>query len=173
MFASSPEPESDDPPVLLKRLGNGFEGDLARRRLESAGIPSFVAGVDSFGGPRDAARGQVELFVPASFAHEALDVLDAPPLEEGDEPLPDDPGRPLAFRAFVAAVGGWMAVVFGPIGVVLAVSAFVYSVVLALRAVRMTTTGERGLRFQVALSIGLAILGTGTATTLTWGLLNP
>lgn len=149
------------PPVLLKRLGNTFEGELARSRLTAADIPSFLAGVDTFSVKPGSARGQVELFVPRTLVHEALDVLElAADDDRDDEPAPpDDPGRPLAFRAFVSAVSGWLVVFLGPFGIWIAVPLFVYSIVLAVRAVRRSPVADRTLRLQVAATILIASIG--------------
>ena len=164
------------PPVLLKRLGNALEANLARARLESAGIPSFIAGPDAFSLGVAAGRTDrspsVGLFVPERCVAEALDVLDRPPLDEDDAAADDDfaafddPGRPIAFRAFVASVAGWTIVFLTIVGLAIAVPTFVYAIVLALRAVRRSTTVDRGLRLQVAAAIGLAVLGLAMAAFL-------
>ena len=163
------------PPVLLKRLGNLFEGELARNCLADAGIPSFLAGVDTFSVGGRGARGQVELFVPESLVHDALDLLDAPAFDDPDDaPLaPDDPGRPCAFRAFVAAIAGWLVVFLGPFGVWLAVPLFGYCFLLIVRAVRQSTTGDRTLRLQVAGAgvvafVGIIVSAALTAEMLGW-----
>lgn len=169
--ADTPEnaPDPLGQPVLLKRLGNLFEGELARNRLADAGIPSLLAGVDAFHGDSGGSRGQVELFVPQSLVDAALDVLDAPPLDEPDdgESFVDDPGRPFAFRAFVAAVIGWLVVFLGPFGVWLAMPTFVYAVVLATRAVRRSPTADRTLRLQVATAVLIAVVGAGVSIAFT------
>lgn len=167
-----PLPTFDDlgPPVLLKRLGNALEGELARGRLLDAGIPATLSAADAFSADGRPIARQVELFVPRSLVHDALDVLDIPPLEAeafDDEAYPvDDPGRPIAFRGFVASVVGWLIVFLAVVGAVLAVPMFGYAASLAVAAVRRSTLRDRGLRFQVAATLALSVAGAAMSVVL-------
>ena len=163
-------PPHDDlgPPVLLKRLGNMLEATLARARLDSAGIPSFIAGPDAFAADQ---AGLVGLFVPERYLAEALDVLDGPPVDDvasfdSPDDWPVDPGRRLAFRAIVASVAGWTILFMTLVGLLLAVPTFGYAIALAIRAVQRSTTRDRGLRLQVAAALVLSALGLAMATCL-------
>lgn len=143
-----PIPDADDatadpgPPVLLKRLGNAVEANLAKNKLETAGIPSFLGGEDAFAVPYPMRSREVELFVPQSMVATALEVLDALPADPSEvlgDPFVEDPGRTLSMRAFVAAVGGCM--FFFPSGATsfIAAPVFVYAIYLSFRALAVST----------------------------------
>lgn len=167
-------PPDGPPPVLLKRLGNLVEANLAQARLESAGIPSFIGEQDVFSGGSITAgsRRGVEIFVPAELLHEALEVLDSPPdLPEplSFEPIIDDPGRPLSFRALVSAVIGWLVIVLHPVGAFLSLLLHGYSIYLAASAVKQSHERDLRLRLRVVAAVLLSVLGMATAIFLLAG----
>lgn len=160
-----------DPPVLLKRLGNAVEANLARAKLESAGIPAFLGEQDAFSGGMSQGVGhaEVELFVPQSLVDVALDVLDAAPDEPFDlefDAVPDDPGRRLSFRAFVCSVVAWLVLFMAPVGLALAVPLFVYALHLAFRATFRSHERDLTFRLRIVAASGLALLGLGLAVFL-------
>lgn len=156
------------PPVLLKRLGNAVEANLAKNKLATAGIPSFLAGENTFAGDvmHPLPYREVELYVPQSLANEALDVLEAPPedpeLLRGD-PFQDDPARRLSFRAAVAAVVGWCLFVLAVGGPFFAIAAFLYAIFLALRAIAISTERAASTVFKCGLALLLSAGGIVTA----------
>lgn len=157
------------PPVLLKRLGNVVEANLARARLESAGIPSFLGEQDVFSGGaiHAGSRQGVEIYVPEDLLREALDVLDTPPdLAEtgGYEPVIEDPGRRLSFKALVASVIGWLVVVLHPVGGFLALGLFGYAMYLA--GVSVSRSHERDLTLRVRVVVAMVLSVAGLAMTL-------
>lgn len=158
-----PRPELGSP-VLLKRLGNVIEANLARARLESAGIPSFLGEQDTFSGGaiHAGSRQGVEIYVPEEFLHDALEVLDAPPdMPESYtfEPIIEDPGRRLSFKALVAAVIGWIVVVMHPVGALLSLGLHGYAIYLAGTAVSRSHERDLTLRLRVVATLFLSVGG--------------
>lgn len=157
------------PPVLLKRLGNLVEANLARARLESAGIPSFLGEQDAFSGGSIHAAGRigVEIYVPAELLNDALDILEAPPdLQDIPpfEPFVEDPGRRLSFKALVASVIGWLVVVLHPVGAILSLGLHLYAIYLAYSAVVQSHERDLTLRARVVLTVLISV--SGIAMTL-------
>lgn len=158
-----PRPEFG-PPVLLKRLGNAVEANLARARLESAGIPSFLGEQDVFSGGAIHAGGHtgVEIYVPADLLDDALDVLEAPPdLPDPSffEPFVEDPGRRLSFKALVTSVIGWLVVVLHPVGAFLSLGLHLYAIYLAGLGVLRSQDRDLTLRVRVVATAFLSVAG--------------
>lgn len=175
MFDSLPQPPSDaPPPVLLKRLGNLVEANLARARLEAAGIPSFLGEQDVFSGGslQAGSKHGVEIYVPADLLQEALDVLDNPqdvPDPLAFEPIPDDPGRSLSFKALVTAVIGWLVIVLHPVGAFLSVGLHVYAIYLAATSVKASYDRDFILRLRVVIAVLVSVLGMAASVFLLVG----
>lgn len=164
------------PPVLLKRLGNAVEANLAKNKLETAGIPSFLGGENAFAGDvmHPLPYREVELFVPQSMVAEALDVLDAPPADPDElfgEPFLEDPGRVISFRAFVTAVVGWLFVILAVYGFAISIPAFVYAIYLSFRALTISTDRSPStiVKSVLALLIATGGLVLAIAVSLTIG----
>jgi hypothetical protein len=165
------------PPVLLKRLGNVIEANLARARLESAGIPSFLGEQDVFSGGsiHAGSRHGVEIYVPANLQQAALEVLDEPP-ELSDpyafEPIIEDPGRSQSFRAVVTAVIGWLVIVLHPVGAFVSIGLHVYAIYLACTAVKSSYDRDLTLRARVVVAVLVSVLGLAAAVFLLAGVLG-
>ena len=161
--------------MLLKRLGNAVEANLAKNKLETAGIPSFLGGENAFAGDlmHPLPYREVELFVPQSMVAEALEVLDAPP-EDPDELLGDpfvaDAGQLWSSRAFVCAVVGWLVFFLAVYGFLLSAPTFAYAIFLSFRAVsastdRSTSTIGKSI-IALVLSMGGLVMAVAVAFTL-------
>ncbi len=157
------------PPVLLKRLGNLVEANIARAHLESAGIPCILGEQDVFSGGSIHAGGGagVEIYVPADFLHRALDLLEVP-VEASDpfvfEPIIEDPGRKLSFKSVVTSIIGWLVVVLHPIGAFISLALYGYAIYLAYLAV--SQSHERDLRLRARVVAAVLICVAGIAVTL-------
>jgi Putative prokaryotic signal transducing protein len=163
-----PEPDFG-PPVLLKRLGNAVEANLAKSKLATAGIPSFLGGENVFAGDlmHPLPYRSVEIYVPESMVHDALDVLDAPTELDDFEPfLDEDPARPLAFRALVTAVAGWVVFFLTIFGTALAIAAFVYSIGLAVGTIVRSTHRTSSIVVQASLAFVLSLVGLGASAVV-------
>lgn len=152
------------PPVLLKRLGNAVEANLAKNKLETAGIPSFLGGENAFAGDimHPLPYREVELFVPQSMAAEALDVLEAPPDDPSElstEPYLEDPARAWSFRAFVCAIVGWCFFTLAAYGFVLSLPVFLFAVFLSFRAIAASTDRSPGTILKVIVAVLIAAAG--------------
>lgn len=177
MVDSSPHPQPEiGPPVLLKRLGNLVEANLARAKLESAGIPSFLGEQDVFsGGSINAgSRHGVEIYVPAELLEEAFEVLETP--TESDfsspfsyEPFVEDPGRKLSFKSVVTAVIGWLVIVMHPVGAFLAIALFAYAIYLSYVAIRVAFDRDLTLRLRVVIALLVSFSGIAVSATLLAG----
>lgn len=166
------DPDTDlGPPVLLRRLGNAVEANLAKNKLATAGIPAFLAGENTFAGDvmNPLPYREVELYVPQSLATEALEVLAAPPSDPAEssfEPYLDDPGRRLSFQAFVASIVGWCLFVLAVYGFLLAVPAFAYAIYLSSRAFVASTERGGATLFKCVAAMLIASAGLVAATAV-------
>jgi hypothetical protein len=167
-------PETDlglGPPVLLKKLGNAIEANLAKNKLATAGIPAFLAGENTFAGDvmNPLPYREVELYVPQSLVGDALEVLEAPPSDPAElagEPYFDDPARALSFRAFVASVVGWLFFILTPSGVFLAVPAFVYAIYLGCRAIAVSADRGGATIFKCVAALLVSAAGIAASFTV-------
>lgn len=152
------------PPVLLKRLSNAVEANLAKNKLATAGIPAFLAGENAFAGDvmQPLPYRDVELYVPQSLVAEALAVLESPPEDPSQfvgDSFVDDPSRAASFRAFVASVVGWCVFVLGPYGVFFALPAFAYATYLAVRALTLNSDRAPSTVFKCVAALVVAGVG--------------
>ena len=75
------------------------------------------------------------------------------------DPFVEDPGLPVAFRAFVTAVVGWLIFFLAPVGIGLAIFPFVYAIVLAVRSLRVSIDRTRSVTLKCLLSVCISVIG--------------